>query len=131
VVEAVNYLASIGGEDGNRRDRLVRTMTAIKEYEAGLSEDFLRLATQIPGLKVYGITDIESLGARTPTFAVSLAGYSPEYVAEYLGERGIFVWHGHYYAVAVMERLGTLEAGGLVRIGFVHYNTKEETDRLF
>jgi selenocysteine lyase/cysteine desulfurase len=28
-----------------------------------------------------------------------------------------------------MERLGFLEAGGLVRVGFVHYNTKEEVDR--
>jgi selenocysteine lyase/cysteine desulfurase len=28
-----------------------------------------------------------------------------------------------------MERLGFLEAGGLIRIGFVHYNTEEEVDR--
>jgi len=46
------------------------------------------------------------------------------------GERGFFVWHGHYYAIAVMERLGTLDRGGLVRVGFVHYNTIEEIDRL-
>ncbi|MFO7664690.1 MAG: aminotransferase class V-fold PLP-dependent enzyme, partial [Chloroflexota bacterium] len=90
-----------------------------------------RLATGIPGLKVYGLTDIEKLDERTPTFAISLAGYSPEELAGHLGEQGFFVWHGHYYAVAVMERLGTLNDGGLVRIGFVHYNTVEEMDRLF
>jgi selenocysteine lyase/cysteine desulfurase len=29
-----------------------------------------------------------------------------------------------------MEQLGTLDQGGLVRVGFVHYNTVEEIDRL-
>jgi selenocysteine lyase/cysteine desulfurase len=95
-----------------------------------LSERFLVGAVHVPGLRVYGITDIENLEARTPTFAVSLRGYTPQEVATYLGERGIFVWHGHYYAIAVMEGLGLLEQGGLVRIGFVHYNTVEEVDRV-
>lgn len=130
VTAAVEYLAAIGGEKGDRRSRLVKGMTAVKEYEAALSERFLREAATIPGLKVYGITDIEEIDQRTPTFAISLEGYSAEEVAVYLGERGIFVWDGHYYAVAVMERLGVLESGGLVRIGFTHYNTFEELDRL-
>jgi selenocysteine lyase/cysteine desulfurase len=29
-----------------------------------------------------------------------------------------------------MERLGVLDEGGLLRIGFVHYNTIDEIDRL-
>jgi selenocysteine lyase/cysteine desulfurase len=51
-------------------------------------------------------------------------------VAEYLGERGIFVWDGNYYALAVTERLGFENKGGMVRVGLVHYNTEEEVDRL-
>ena len=47
-----------------------------------------------------------------------------------MAERGIFVWSGHYYAVEVMRRLGVLDKGGLVRIGFVHYNTMDELGRL-
>ena len=42
--------------------------------------------------------------------------------------RGIFVWHGDYYAVEVMKRLGL--ADGAVRVGIVHYNTADEVDRL-
>ena len=41
---------------------------------------------------------------------------------------GIFVWSGDYYAVEVMQRLGRPD--GLVRIGFVHYNTSSEVDRV-
>lgn len=130
VAAAIDYLAEIGGPQQDRRSQIVEAMARIKRYEMSLSERFLVGAVHVPGLRVYGITDIENLEARTPTFAVSLSGYTPQEVATYLGERGIFVWHGHYYAVAVMEGLGLLEQGGLVRIGFVHYNTVEEVDRV-
>lgn len=130
VTAAVNYLADLSTVDGDRRTRLTAAMAHIKTYEMGLSEQFLRGATTVPGLKVYGVTDIERLEERAPTFAVSLDGYTASELARRLGEVGIFVWDGHYYAVAVMERLGLLESGGLVRIGFVHYNTSAEIDRL-
>lgn len=130
VTAAVNYLAHLGGGEGPRRERLVRGMAHIKMHEMALSEQFLRAATEVPGLRVFGITDIERLEARTPTFAVSLDGFTPKALATRLGEQGIFVWHGHYYAVAVMERLGLLDKGGLVRIGFVHINTPAEVDRV-
>ncbi|MDX1664628.1 MAG: cysteine desulfurase-like protein [Candidatus Promineifilaceae bacterium] len=129
VAAAVDYLAGIGGAgEGGRAAQLARAMNRIKEYERTLSQRFLKGAVDVPGLRVYGITDVEMLDQRTPTFAVSLAGYTPQEVAQRLGDRGIFVWAGHYYAVAVMERLGLLDAGGLVRIGFVHYNAPAEVD---
>lgn len=127
---AVDYIASIGDNEGSRRQRIVSAMAAIEAYEQELSERFLRGAAEIPGLQVFGITDIENLENRTPTFAVRLDGYTSEEVASQLGGQGIFVWHGHYYAVAVMERLGLLDKGGLVRIGFVHYNTEQEVDQV-
>jgi cysteine desulfurase family protein (TIGR01976 family) len=127
---AVDYLAALGGEEGNRRQRLARAMGRIKQYEMEVSQHFLRGAAAVPGLRAYGVTDIERLAERTPTFAVSLAGYAPREVAGRLGQQGIFVWDGHYYAIAVMERLGLLEQGGLVRIGFVHYNTISEVNRV-
>jgi selenocysteine lyase/cysteine desulfurase len=44
--------------------------------------------------------------------------------------RGLYVWSGNYYAVNVMDRFGVNDQGGLVRIGFVHYNTVDEVDRV-
>jgi cysteine desulfurase family protein (TIGR01976 family) len=136
----IDYLDSIGeaygisaGDDtarySGRRLRLKQAMNAVKAYEERLSFHFLQGVLEVPGLHVYGITDVERLPERAPTFAISLEGHNPREVAQYLGEQGIFVWDGHYYAVAVMERLGTLDSGGLVRIGFAHYNTTEEVDR--
>jgi cysteine desulfurase family protein (TIGR01976 family) len=129
VTAAADYLAQLGA-GSDRRSRLRMAMQRIKQYEQTISQRFLAGATAVSGLKIYGITDVERLEERTPTFAVSLDGYTPEQVATRLGEQGIFVWSGHYYAIAVMERLGLLEQGGLVRIGFVHYNTPAEVDRV-
>jgi selenocysteine lyase/cysteine desulfurase len=53
----------------------------------------------------------------------------PREVAERLGEENIAVWHGNYYAVEVMKRLG-LADGGAVRAGIVHYNTAAEVEGL-
>ena len=54
-------------------------------------------------------------------------GVSPADAAR-SGRPGFAVWHGNYYAVEVMERLGL--ADGAVRVGIVHYNTADEVDRL-
>ena len=40
------------------------------------------------------------------------------------------MWNGNFYALAVTERLGLEETGGLVRVGLTHYNTQAEIDRL-
>lgn len=141
VTAAIDYLEAIGQAYGpepakepatltGRRHHLKQAMQSIKRYEKELSQHFLEQATTVPGLRLFGISDVERLSERAPTFAISVAGHSPRNVAQHLGKQGIFTWDGHYYAVAVMERLGVLEAGGLLRIGFVHYNTIEEIDRL-
>jgi selenocysteine lyase/cysteine desulfurase len=65
---------------------------------------------------------------RVPTFAITHKSVSPQAAAEQLGERGFAVWHGNYYAVEIMRRLGLDD--GAVRVGIVHYNTEDEVQRL-
>ena len=109
-VAAVQYVESIGFD-------------AITAYERELGERFLG---RLPGgITIYGEQTMEG---RVPTFALNVDGQSPRDVAARLGERGIFVWDGNYYALEVMRRLGLNE--GAVRVGIVHYNTAEEVDRL-
>ena len=127
---AVDYIAGLSSKPGSRRERVADAMRQIKDYEMALSQRFLEGIATVPGARVYGITDVERLDERTPTFGILLDGYTPEELAKRLGEVGIFVWDGHYYALDVIRRLGLLESGGMVRIGFAHYNTFEEVDRL-
>ena len=109
-VAAVEYVESIG-------------WPAITAHEGELGERFLGALPD--RIELHGSQTMEG---RVPTFALTFEERSPAEVAAHLGERGIFVWDGDYYAVEVMKRLGL--ADGAVRVGIVHYNTAEEVDRL-
>jgi cysteine desulfurase family protein (TIGR01976 family) len=136
VTAAVDYIASVGdayggaAPDGSRRERVVAGMRAIRRHEMDLFGRLMDGLDGIPGLAFYGIRDRARFEERTPTAAVRLAGIEPRAVAEALGAEGIAVWDGDFYATGLIERLGLLESGGVVRIGLTHYNTADEVDRL-
>ena len=109
-VAAADYLAALDWE-------------SVRAHERALGRRFLE---GLPArCRLYGPPTMEG---RVPTFAFTVAGRTPAAVAALLGERRIAVWHGNYYAVEIMKRLGL--ADGAVRIGIVHYNTADEVDRL-
>ncbi len=130
VAAAVDYLADLGDDATlSRRQRLVRALERIQEHEAGLSRRFLAGLAAIPDLRLWGITDPGRVADRTPTFGITSGRRTPEELATELGRAGIFTWNGHFYAQALIERLGLASTGGLLRIGFVHYTTEAEVDR--
>ncbi|MBT8211626.1 MAG: cysteine desulfurase-like protein, partial [Acidimicrobiia bacterium] len=126
VTAAVDHIAGLG-EGATRRARLVDAMSRVHTHEAALSQRFLDGIASLEKVALYGVDSAEG---RAPTFAVSVGAAPARMIAEDLGKEGIFVWAGHYYAVEVMSRLGWLDKGGLIRIGFCHYNTIDEVDRL-
>jgi cysteine desulfurase family protein (TIGR01976 family) len=128
-VAAVGYLAELGG-DHDRRSSVTKGMARVRAHEAELSRRFLDAVAGLDTVSLYGIADPARVDERTPTFAVRAGDQHPLETAKALGERGIFVWDGHYYALELMERLGLEETGGAVRIGFCHYNTEAEVDRV-
>jgi cysteine desulfurase family protein (TIGR01976 family) len=120
VTAAVDYLASLGtGID--RRERLLDAYRAIGAYEQALADRFLTGLSELEHITLYGLTE----GDRTSTFSIAVDGLSDEQVAVALADQGIYVSHGTYYAVEVMKSLGQ---SGLIRIGFVHYNTTDDVD---
>ena len=127
---AIGYLASLGTAGGSRRSRLAAAYDAIASHERDLSARFLAGLEEQPHVRLWGIRDADRLHKRTPTFAVRIGAQAPAETAKVLGARGIFVWDGDYYAREIMTRLGLLETGGAVRIGFCHYHTLEEVDRV-
>ncbi len=129
VTAAIDYLASLGGDAvQTRRARLEAAFSAIGAHEDTLSSRFLAALAEMPHLRLYGPP--EAGAHRVSTFALTVAGHEPRRVAEILASSGIQVWDGHYYALGVVDQLGLAEEGGLVRIGFVHYTTPEEVDRV-
>jgi selenocysteine lyase/cysteine desulfurase len=112
-----------------RRQALKQAMSTIREYEFELSRTLIGAIESIPGTRIYGVTDMNRLDERVPTVAFTLEGKHPEDIADAIGKQNIYIWSGHNYALAVVERLGLLEAGGMIRVGPVHYNTVEEIEK--
>jgi cysteine desulfurase family protein (TIGR01976 family) len=143
VLGAIEYFEWVGREFGGehaeglaednyqgRRLELKKAMTAIHAYEYELARALLSALETVPGLRLYGPTDVRRLEGRVATFSFRLKDLHPRVVAEKLAQEGIYVWDGNYYAVNVTERLGLEDNGGMVRVGAVHYNTLEEVARL-
>jgi cysteine desulfurase family protein (TIGR01976 family) len=140
VLGALEYLEWIGVTFGQRyaekyaekfsgrRLHLKQAMASIRAYEFEISRTLLEVLQETPGVTIYGPQDIRRLEERVPTFSFRLGDQHPRQVAEALADRDIYVWDGNYYAIAVTERLGLEESGGMVRVGPVHYNTVEEIE---
>ncbi len=132
---AVDYLADVGTtygrpSDGSRRAAVVTAFDAIAAHERALAQRFLEGIGTIDGVRLFGIGDLDRLDDRTPTFAVRVGDRHPRETAKALADRGIYVWDGHYYAIELYDRLGLLDTGGAVRIGFCHYHSADEVDRV-
>jgi cysteine desulfurase family protein (TIGR01976 family) len=109
-VAAVEYLEDVGWD-------------FVLDHERELGQQFL---DGLPDAwRLYGIPEMEG---RVPTFAITHESVTPEEAATRLGEQGFAVWHGNYYAVEIMKRLGLDD--GAIRVGIVHYNTMDEVERL-
>ena len=129
-IAAIEYLESLGGEAGDRSARLDLAYTRITAHERELTRHTLERLREVPGLRLYGIIDPERTEERTPTFCFNLDGWSPEALSVELSNRGLFTYHGNYYALGVTTALGLEESGGAVRAGYLHYTTHDEADRL-
>lgn len=125
----IEYLESLGAEIGERCGRLDLAYRRIRAHELALTRHTLQRLSQIPGLVLYGLSDPNRAAERTPTFCFNLDGWTPEALSIALGERGLFTYHGNYYALGAMTALNLEASGGAVRAGYLHYTTMQEADR--
>ena len=116
-------------EFSGRRKKLHAAMLAIQDYEQTLSSRLIEGLQNLAGVDVKGISAVKDLARRVPTVSFTVKNQNPEEIAVKLAAENIFVWDGHNYALEAVRLLGIEEAGGVVRIGPVHYNTLEEIDR--
>jgi cysteine desulfurase family protein (TIGR01976 family) len=108
-----DYLASIGG------------WQAIIPYERSLGQRFLDAIASEP-IAVYGM---QTMDGRVPTFLANVEGVPAADVVSGLAERQIGVWaHDSWYSLGLYKRLGYDQQA--IRIGFIHYNSPDEVDRL-
>jgi cysteine desulfurase family protein (TIGR01976 family) len=122
-------------ETGTLAHELLAGFVAAVEYLEDVGWDFVTTHERELGQQFLdGLPDawtlhgIPTMEGRVPTFAITHDTLSAEEASTRLGERGFATWHGNYYAVEIMKRLGLDD--GAVRAGIVHYNTAAEVDGL-
>ena len=124
---AIEYIAGWGSGE-TRRDRLESAMHAIHNYEVDLARHYYNRVKDIAGVTAWGPGF--DAGPRAPTVSITITGHTPEAAAQALAAQGLQVWHGHFYAIKVLEVLGLVDSGGLLRVGISMYNRQSESDRL-
>jgi selenocysteine lyase/cysteine desulfurase len=126
VVAAVEHLAALDpAATGTRRERLLASLAAAESHELSLFGTLLAGLAALPDVTTYGKAE-----RRTATAYFTVAGRTPQSVAEHLADRGVNVWHGHNYAWELTGALGIRDTGSAVRAGLVHYNDASDVDRL-
>lgn len=128
VAAAVDWIAGLAPEPAATRREAVRAgMERIRRHESALFPKLLDGMEAIPGVRVYGPP---RGAARTPTLGFTVEGVHGTEVADRLGEEGVCVWAGDFYATGVVTGLGLVERGGLVRVGLAPYCTEDDARRL-
>ncbi|MGY1705269.1 cysteine desulfurase-like protein [Geodermatophilus sp. SYSU D00697] len=121
---AVDFLAGLGGPEGDRRARLEAGMAALEEHEDRLRE---RIEDGVRGLP--GVTVWSRARRRTPTLLMTFAGRDAADAYRFLAGRGVNAPAGSFYAIETSRRLGLGDTGGL-RVGLAPYNDDRDVDRL-
>ena len=122
---AVDFLASLAPR-ATRRERLRAAFEQLHERGGALITQLWTGLGEIECVRLYGPPPGTP---RTPTVAFTVNGMPSIEVAKNLAARGLFLSHGDFYAMTVVERLGQA-VHGIVRAGCTCYTMSQEVDRL-
>jgi cysteine desulfurase family protein (TIGR01976 family) len=131
VTGAVEHLAdlapadSVSGATDPRRARILSSLAAARDHEMELFAGLVAGLAELPAVRMCPAPD-----DRCPTVAFRIDGQPPEQTAAALGDEGICVFAGDYYAFEYFRAMGLRDSGGAVRASVYHYNTADEVARL-
>lgn len=98
-----------------------------RDHETGLLQPLLDFLAGHPKVRLIGKT---RAAGRAPTVAFTTDGQRSTELGAKLGDHGLGVGVGHFYAYRLVEALGYDTDDGVVRASFVHYTSPEEVGRL-
>ena len=124
VSATVDFIGSLASSAGDRRSRVVESMTRAAEHEDRLFERLLAGLDAVPGVVRHGRPQ-----RRTPTVLFSVEGHTGPQVHAHLAARGVNAPASSFYALEASRRLGLGDAGA-VRAGLAPYTSAEDVDRL-
>jgi cysteine desulfurase family protein (TIGR01976 family) len=127
VTGAVDHLADLAGTSGTgtRRERLTASLTEAYAYEMSVFATLMAGLADIPG-----VVACPAPARRCPTVSFRVGDLHPADTARSLGDDGVCVFSGDYYAYEYFQATGLRDSGGAVRASVYHYTTTEDVARL-
>ena len=123
-----DYFATLGGSGDTRRS-LEAGFCAVTAQEDALVGRLLSYLTARNDCRICGAIRNEG-SARIPTVSMRFEGRDSGEIAKAMDGHHIAIRHGDFHARRLVEDLGEMGQGGLLRVSMVHYNTLEEVDGL-
>jgi len=127
----MDYMESVyahhHGGDAPANTKAAVVCDLFRSHETTLLQPLLDFLSAHPKVRLIGK---DRATGRAPTVAFSVEGQSTMALAAKLGELGLGVGAGHFYAYRLVEALGYDTDDGVLRASFVHYTSPEEVGRL-
>ena len=125
VSASIDYVAALDSSaTGSRRERIVKSITLLEEYEQELFKYMQDQLSLLPTITLYG-----KAKDRTPTAYFNFAGVDGGDVYKFMATKKVNLPAHNFYAVEVSRALGLGDTGA-IRAGIAPYTTRDDVDRL-
>ena len=125
VSASIDYLTTLDDQaTGTRRERLVKSLNSLEEYEQSLFDYMVKALTTLPGITIYS-----KAKHHTPTAYFNFKGVDAASLYKFMATKKVNLPAHNFYALEVSRALGLGDTGA-VRAGLAPYSTKDDVDRL-
>ncbi|MDX1760781.1 MAG: cysteine desulfurase-like protein [Christiangramia sp.] len=113
----------------DKKQKLTKSFELISEHEQELAEALLGYLNNVPEIRIIGNPSADAK-LRVPTISFVHSGFKSDEIVEKVDPHKIGIRFGDFYAKKLVQSLGLENKNGVVRVSLVHYNTKEEVEKL-
>ena len=125
VSASIDYVAALDSSaSGSRRERIVKSITALEEYEQSLFVYMLNGLAKLPGVTIYS-----KAKHHTPTAYFNFKGVVAADLYKFMASKKVNLPAANFYALEVSRALGLGDTGA-IRAGIAPYTTRDDVDRL-
>ncbi|TFF23121.1 cysteine desulfurase-like protein [Jiella endophytica] len=130
-IGAVDYVEELGQKADAEKGRAAveAGFAGIAEQERAITQRLMDFLDSRNSVRIIGRRS-SALADRVATVSFTVEGQDSRAVVDAVDAAKIGIRHGHFYAYRLIDDLGLMPQGGVVRVSMVHYNTLAEVDRL-
>ena len=116
-------------ENNTLRKKIEKINELISNHEEQIANPLLEYLNSRNDIKLIGKKKIENKN-RAPTIAFTFVNQSSKKISDQLVKNGIATRNDNFYAWRCLKALGIDVDDGVVRTSIVHYNTREDVEKL-